>query len=105
MEPIGIDRSLEVAIATSENGKWRVVYLPLWSSNMWQTIRIYGPGKREQERHWQLGWNQQRLSRSAEATILQKRHPAIYRWIVKTLVEWGGSEARPCAQSSWEPPT
>jgi len=79
-----VDRSQEITIATAENGKWRLVHLPLWSGGGWQTIRVYGPGKFRQ-RQYSFGWNRQRLSRVNDANDLKKLHPKIYQWVIETL--------------------
>jgi hypothetical protein len=88
MERAPVDRDLEIEIAASEDKKWRLVRRPLWSGGRWQDLRLYGPGKKKQPRYWSFAWNQERLSRSANAEELKRRKPRIYQWVIATLKNW-----------------
>jgi hypothetical protein len=54
----------------------------------WRSIHLYIFGGELPKRSYWFGWNGERTNHSRDIGRLEQHHPAIYEWLIKSLVEW-----------------
>ena len=55
------------------------------ATDEWRNFKLIREGYRLRKQNWWLGWNGERLARSADAGKLKEHEPGVYAWLAARL--------------------